>query len=128
MVRLDFDWRENCWRGDFQRTLRNSGFHGALYALSACLVRPLKVLRESGLSLAEVAKKTGLATTTVFSIEQGDGRVSMSQFFCVANLFGFQPDIMLAKFCRRERAMSGLRKRARSQNTNGNKAAVKASS
>jgi transcriptional regulator with XRE-family HTH domain len=78
---------------------------------------------ESGLSMAEVAKKTGLATTTVFSIEQGDGRVSMSQFFSVATLFGIQPDIMLAKFCRRERAMSGLRKRTRSVNTNGKKPA-----
>jgi transcriptional regulator with XRE-family HTH domain len=81
---------------------------------------------ESGLSLASVAKKTGLATTTVFSIEQGEGRVSMAQFFSVAKLFGLKPDMMLAKFCRRERAMSGLRKRARSQNTNGNKPAAQA--
>ena len=77
---------------------------------------------ESGLSMAEVAKKTGLATTTVFSIEQGDGRVSMDQFFKVAHLFGYQPDIMLAKYCRRERAMAGLRKRARSHSANGSKA------
>ena len=82
------------------------------------------VLRtESGLSMKQVAEKAGLATTTVFSIEQGDGRVSMGQFFTVAKIFGMQPDVMLAKYCRRERAMSGLRKRARSQNTNGNKSA-----
>lgn len=81
---------------------------------------------ESGLSMKQLADKAGLATTTVFSIEQGDGRVSMSQFFTVAKIFKMQPDVLLAKFCRRERAMSGLRKRDRSQNTNGNKAQAKA--
>jgi transcriptional regulator with XRE-family HTH domain len=77
------------------------------------------VLRtESGLSMAQVAKKTGLATTTVFSIEQGEGRLSLDQLFRVAKVFGVAPDRMLEKFCRRERAMSGLRKR-RSANNNG---------
>lgn len=77
---------------------------------------------ESGLSMADVAKKTGLATTTVFSIEQGEGRVSVDQLFRVAKVFGYQPDILLEKYCRRMRALKGHATKRRSENTNGHKA------
>src|ERR671925_1440956 len=78
---------------------------------------------ESGLSMAQMADKTGLATTTIFSIEQGDGRLSLDQLFRVAKVFGIQPDIMLAKFVRRQRALAG-HARAKRHGSNGNEKAA----